>query len=87
MSEIITVVLQLVSGPAAVILGVHILRHLEEQLAYFQRLARERGGKIQQWWLGLGKPTDLIYPGVGAIGIGIYVTILGCVNLVKLLAG
>ncbi|MFF2272091.1 hypothetical protein ACFVTX_07445 [Agromyces sp. NPDC058136] len=61
----------LLVGCAAIIFGVVILLNQERLLRWSQKNMRQNVGRIGETFASLGKPRDMVWPGVGAIAVGL----------------
>lgn len=61
----------LVVGVALIIIGVLILSNRERLLRWSQKSMRENVGQVGEAFASAGKPSNMVWPGVGAIVIGL----------------
>jgi len=81
---VITAVCQLLAGLIMVTFCVYGLTRRKQLFDRIQRDMSERVGKAGVFIIQFGKPSDLIYPGVGGIGIGLFLSIRAFLRLAGL---
>jgi len=81
---VITAVCQLLTGLIMVTFCFYGLTRRQQLFDRIQRDMRERVGKAGVFIIRFGKPSDLIYPGVGGIGLGLFLSIRALVRLAGL---
>ncbi|WP_441792282.1 hypothetical protein [Leifsonia sp. YAF41] len=80
--ELVMTIVHFLGGALAFTIGVYILAKRQHVFDQIRRSMRERVGKAGMFVIQFGKPRDLIYPGIGGIGIGVFLVISAVARMV-----